>query len=126
MEPLVISYTPAPTLARFHASSAVVRVIIGHVGSGKTTGCCQEIKILAQNQQADRRGLRRSRWAFIRNTYPELKTTTLRTWLEWIGGETLGSVKYDYPIVQMLRWAMADGTTVELECMFISLESEDD
>jgi hypothetical protein len=68
-----ISYVPAgPTVERFHASNAFVRGLMGPVGSSKSTACCIEILSRAQEQKAFN-GVRRTRWAVIRNTYPELK-----------------------------------------------------
>ena len=65
----VFSYSPAgPVIARFHQSRAYVRGIRGPVGSGKTTACCIELLRRAQEQEPGPDGIRRTRWAIIRNT----------------------------------------------------------
>jgi hypothetical protein len=64
-------------------SDAFVRGIRGPLGSGKSTGCSVEILRRSQMQQPSPDGVRRTRWAVIRNSYPELKSTTIRTWQEW-------------------------------------------
>ena len=80
-------YHAEPTLARFHASDAFFRGVRGPLGSGKSVGCCAEVMSRILRQKAFM-GLRRSRWAIIRNTYGELKTTTIKTWMDWYGAVT--------------------------------------
>ena len=78
-----LSYTATPTLSQFHQSEAFYKGILGPVGSGKSSGCCWEIMYHASRQKPDKYGIRRSRWAVIRNTAPELRDTTIPTWLYW-------------------------------------------
>ena len=54
-KPLEIEYIAEPTLARFHASKAFVRGVMGPIGSGKSVGCMQEcIRIgISQAKQHD-------------------------------------------------------------------------
>jgi hypothetical protein len=118
---LVVEYTPSPTLAKFHASNALVRGIRGPIGSGKSVGCCWEIWSRAQEQRAHN-GVRRSRWVATRNTYGELTTTTLKTWLDWFPEERFGKVVYGAPITHDLSWDAEDGTKVELEMWFLALD----
>lgn len=120
-EDLVVEYNPSPTLAKFHASNALVRGIRGPIGSGKSVGCCWEIWSRAQEQRAHK-GVRRSRWVATRNTYGELTTTTLRTWLDWFPEERFGKVVYGAPIEHKLVWTADDGTKVELEMWFLALD----
>jgi hypothetical protein len=78
-----VVYNPSPTLARFHASPALVRGVRGPIGSGKSVGCCWEIWTRALEQRKSPDGIRRSRWLVTRNTYGELTSTTIKTWLDW-------------------------------------------
>ena len=117
----VVEYNPSPTLAKFHASNSLVRGIRGPIGSGKSVGCCWEIWSRALEQRAHN-GVRRSRWVATRNTYGELTTTTLRTWLDWFPEERFGKVVYGAPITHKLTWEAEDGTTVELEMWFLALD----
>lgn len=55
-----------------------------HHNSGKSTVCVMEVINLAMAQPKQHDGIRRARVAVIRNTYPELKDTTLKTWLQWL------------------------------------------
>lgn len=117
----VVEYNPSPTLSKFHASNALVRGIKGPIGSGKSVGCCWEIWSRAQEQRAFE-GVRRSRWVATRNTYGELTTTTLQTWLDWFPEDRFGKVVYGAPITHTLTWEADDGTRVELEMWFLALD----
>jgi len=86
-----VVYTANPTFQAFHASEARRRGVMGPVGSGKSTGMCMEIMRRAQEQKAGADGLRRTRWAVVRNTYGELKDTTLKTWLDWFPEDVFGT-----------------------------------
>lgn len=87
-------YVAAPTLARFHASEAFVRGVRGPVGGGKSTACCKEIMRRARAQVPDANGIRKTKFVVVRNTYGELKDTTIRTWLDWFPEEIFGNFNY--------------------------------
>jgi hypothetical protein len=113
-------------MARFHSSDAFIRGLMGPVGSGKSVAMCMEIIRRATEQRCFQdTKIRRSKWGVIRNTYVELKSTTIRTWLEWVP-ETLGKIKWDAPITHVVRFPLPDGTTVELEVLFVSFDRPDD
>lgn len=118
----VVEYTPSPTLAKFHASNALVRGIRGPFGSGKSVGCCWELWTRALEQRANKDGVRKSRGLVTRNTYGELTSTTIKTWLDWFPEERFGKMVHGAPIVQVCRWEAEDGTKVELEMMFLALD----
>ena len=118
-------YTAAPTLARFHLSRADVKYISGPFGSGKSSGCVMEIVMRAFRQQPDESNVRRSRWAVIRNTYPELKSTTIKTFQEWVPN-AIAPVVYTIPISCTFKQNLSDGTRVELEVIFMALDTPED
>lgn len=91
---------------------------MGPVGSSKSTACCIEILSRAQEQKAFN-GVRRTRWAIIRNTYPELKSTTIKTWQEWAAGAVM---KWDAPITSTISGMLADGTKMEMEVFFFPVD----
>jgi hypothetical protein len=78
------------------------------------------LRALAQKPGPD--GIRRSRWAVIRNSYPELKSTTIRTWTDWFKPELFGKVRWDTPISHKLRLA----NDCEVEVLFLALDKPDD
>ncbi len=120
---MAIEYHAEPTVAAFHASKAFVRGIRGPIGSGKSVGCCVDLMAKAI-LQAPHKGARRSRWAVIRNTYGELKTTTIQTWLDWFGDLT--RMVYGHPIIGTVSFPLPDGTRVELELVFLAMDKAKD
>ncbi len=104
------------TLEAFHACDDFVRSIIGPVGSGKTSACCAEIIRRAHEQQPSPDGRRRSRWAAIRNTYGELRTTTIKTWEHWFP-QILGRFSLEAPITHRL---VTDA--LDIEVLFLALD----
>ena len=84
MKELALNYDAPKTLFRFVRSDAFVRCVVGPVGSGKSSVCCMEILRRAVEQRPGPDGIRRSRWAIIRNTYPQLRDTARKTFEEWI------------------------------------------
>src|SRR5690242_21830304 len=91
---------------------------MGTVGSSKSTACCIEILSRAQEQKPFN-GVRRTRWAIIRNTYPELKSTTIKTWTEWAAGAVM---KWDAPITSLMTGDLPDGTKMEMEVFFFPVD----
>jgi len=120
MSNTTVEYRASRTLTRFHQSAALVRGIRGPVGSGKSTGCCWDLWSRAHQQAAGPSGKRKTRFAVVRNTYPELRDTTLRTWLDWFSEERVG--KFDN---QTMTHRINKGD-VEAEVLFRALDTHDD
>lgn len=116
-----INYTAEPTAVKFHASDAFVRGLMGPVGSGKSVACCIEVFAKACQQAPGPDGIRYSRWAIARNTYPELKTTTIKTWLDWFPESEFGPMRWDSPITHHIKRGDLD-----IEVFFISMDREQD
>ena len=118
-----INYSPPGKVAsKFHQSNSFVRGLMGPVGSGKSSSCCVEIVMRALKQRPWLDGVRRSRWLVVRNTYPELKSTTIKTWQQWFP-EEVAPMKWDAPISSTMRIAdVGDGTGLELEVLFMALD----
>ena len=112
---------PGPVSRAFMRSDAFVRGIMGPFGSGKSTACVMEIVRRAQTQPKGSGGLRRSRWAVVRNTYVELRTTTIKTWHQWVP-RNFGSWVDSGPPRHTLR--TDDG--LELEVLFLALDTPSD
>lgn len=92
--------------------------------SGKSVACCMEIIMRAHEQIPNSKGVRRSRWAVVRNTYGELRSTTIKTWQAWVPDHVMRII-YDAPIRGVWTKTLADGTTMELEMLFIALDRPD-
>lgn len=120
-----IVYNASPTLSEFHISGAFYRGIMGPVGSGKSTGCCMEIMRRGQEQAPNDEGVRRTRFAVIRNTYRELMDTTVKTWQDWFRPEYFGAVKIG-EMSHKISCPGPDGTRSEIEVLFRALDRPDD
>ena len=117
-----LEYTAEPTLRAFHASDAFIRGVRGPVGSGKSTGVgVMEMLIRAHQQEPGAGKRRKTRWAAVRNTYGELKSTTIRTWQEWVP-QDLAPIKWDEPITCKMVQPLDDGTILDLEIIFIAVD----
>lgn len=101
-------------------SDAFVRGIRGPFGSGKSTVCVMEIMRRAQLQPQGNDGRRRSRWAVIRNTYPELQTTTIKTWHQWFP-TSLGHWQSEGPPTHKIT-----AGDMDLEVIFLALDRPKD
>lgn len=119
----IVNYRPpGKVAAQLHADNSFVRGLMGPVGSGKSSTCCVEIVARALAQKPHTDGVRRSRWAIIRNTYPELKSTTIKTWQTWFP-DNIAPMKWDTPISSTMNIAdIGDGTSLELEVLFLALD----
>ncbi|MHC1699967.1 MAG: hypothetical protein AB9900_03175 [Humidesulfovibrio sp.] len=116
-----LHYKAPPTIARFMQSPALYRGLMGPVGSGKSSGCCLELMARAFAQTPGPDGVRRSRMAVLRNTYRELKDTTVRTWLSWFPEEAFGPFSLT-DLRHGVRLARANGERIELDVLFRALD----
>ena len=121
MTEYALDYSATDTACDFHNDNSFVRLLFGPVGCGKSVACCEEPLIRGIQQEPGNDGIRRTRGAVIRNTYPELKSTTIKTWLSWYPEEKFGKIKWDSPINQLIKF-----NDVEIEVFFIPLDSEED
>ncbi len=97
--------------------------------SGTSTACCHKMWKISMEQKPDAYGIRRTRWVVVRNTYADLKETTLKTWRYWMEEKAMGSlgeVKMTNPPSHHIKWGMKDGTTVDAEFLFLALDQEED
>jgi hypothetical protein len=120
------NYKPqGPTLDRYIASTAQRTFICGPLGSAKTNGSAWKSFRIMCGQAPDANGIRKSRIAAIRNTYPDLLGTTAKDWLEMFGD--LGRfVKSGYePPTHTLAFKIEDGTVVNAEMVFLALDREE-
>jgi hypothetical protein len=124
---MIVDYNAQPTAARFHASTALVRGFMGPVGNGKSVACITEMLRIAFDQWPNCDGIRKSRWAIIRNTNPELRTTTLNTWKQWVP-ESISPITLNPIIMTTVKQPLRDGsdTSIEMEVYFLAVDRPDD
>ena len=107
-----INYRSAgPVVDSFHLSDAFVRGLMGPVGSSKSSACCVEMFVRACSQEP-RNGVRRTRFAAVRNTFGELETTTIKTFREWF---PFAEMRFGSPITALINLPLPDKTRVEME-----------
>src|SRR4249920_2035448 len=81
-------------LERFMLSNSFVQVLLGPIGSGKSKACCLKCYKIAAEQKPGPDGIRRVRVAVVRNSYPLLRTTTVRTWLDTFPEQSYGRLMW--------------------------------
>lgn len=118
---LEINYAPGPVATRFHHdTSSRVKLLIGPFGTGKTTSCGWDIVDFQSERVKPLRGKRRSRFAVVRNTYPQLRDTTIKTFLDWFPPHAFG--KYNSTEKQYTMHI----EDREIEILFRALDIEKD
>ena len=118
-------YDPSNTGIHFHNSNARVRLCMGAYGSGKTTMCLHETIRQASFMPPWHNGIRKSKWAIIRNTSGELMTTTLPSWLMWF--DELGMIeKRQKPVLTYEHAFYDEYGRIEIELVFLALDNERD
>jgi len=120
-----ITYNASPTAAKFHASLKPVRGFRGPVGNGKSVCCINEALRLSFDQWPNIDGVRKSRGVIVRNTGPELRTTVLNTWKQWVP-ESIAPIVLHPVISCTMNMPMNDGTKIEMEVYFLALDSDRD
>lgn len=117
-----LDYKPnGATLKAFLKDTSFFSGIRGPIGAGKSVACCIKLLKFACQQEPDENGIRRTRWAVVRNTYPQLRTTTIKTWLEWIPEHIFGRFRWSVPFTHHLKFG-----DVDCEVIFLALDRKED
>ena len=115
-----ITYKATKTGEAFHKSNAKMRVIMGPVGSGKSVAMCFEVFMRAKAQAPGADGLRRTRFAVVRNTVRQLSDTTIKTWLDWFPDKICGN------FMRTTKTFYLEIGDIRAEVMFRALDDADD
>lgn len=118
--------SPGPVARAFLDSPARRRLITGPFGSGKSVACVIAIMEKIEDQAPNKNGVRKSRWGIIRNTYTDLKNTTVRTWKDWVSETCYGQFVNVAPFEHKLRYNLSDGTSVDADVIFLALDQDSD
>lgn len=125
MADAVVRYQPqGPVLDAYGKSRSFVQVLRGPLGGGKTIATAFKVFKLLCQQKADKHGKRRSRVGIVRNTYPDLTSTTIRDWRAVVP-EGTGQMTMGHPPEMKLDFDLPDGTRVIAEVIFIALDKEE-
>lgn len=115
-----IDYEPAPSVKPFIACESFVSLIVGPVGSTKTTAGIMKIVYHAKRMAPCVDGIRRSRAIWIRNTREQLRDTSIPDFLDWFPDGVAGLYsKTDYKF--LLKFS-----DVECEVLFRGLDDSND
>lgn len=123
-----LDYQSSPVLWDFLLCDNFVSGILGPLGSGKSVGCCAKIMRKACDQKPDRDNIRRTRWLAVRNTYVELRATTIKTWLEVFPEANCGPIRYSHPITHHIKIPAHGRKQPGLDCevIFMALDKPQD
>lgn len=109
-------------LGKFFNDRRVVSGIRGPIGSGKTKAAMLKVWTLACEQvPSPMDGLRKTRWGFVRQTYPDLEGSTVKDFLETFDPSQYGEMYYSRPLEYHM--ALAD---VRCEVIFMALDRPED
>jgi len=118
------SYKTVPTVKSFNDDRSFMKAIMGPFRSGKSSGCVMNLVELAKAQIPGDDGVRRTRWAIVRNSYPQLRDTTIPTVFDWL--YDFGDYnKTDYDFV-LNKLKADDGSPVEAWFHFRALDKPRD
>ena len=96
---LNLDFSKAQVLSNMLLDDEFVRLIVGPVGSGKTTALCGEVMRRALNQEPSPiDNVRYFKAAIVRNTMPELWRTTIETWLSLFREDQCGPMRRSAPV----------------------------
>ena len=125
---LNLDFSQSPVIYDFIQSNAFVQGIMGPVGSGKSYGCASKIFLKAIKQKPSPiDNVRYTRFAVVRNSYPMLKTTTIKTWLDLFPESTFGPMLWTPPITHHIRLpARGDAAGIDCEVIFLALDQPKD
>tara|TARA_R110002153_G_scaffold134137_2_gene283222 strand:- start:835 stop:2379 length:1545 start_codon:yes stop_codon:yes gene_type:complete len=128
LKSLNLDFSTSPVVWDFLNSNSFVRGLIGPVGSGKSYASAAEIMIRAVKQKVSPRdGIRYSRFAIVRNSYPMLRTTTLKTWQELFPEHIWGPIRHAPPITHHLKLpARGKAAGIDCEVVFLALDQPKD
>jgi hypothetical protein len=119
-----IEYSPPATVERMMLDdTSLVRVLVGPVGSGKSMGAIMEILRRSRQQAPHADGCRYTRFAIVRNTLQQLRTTVLTDIQQYLG-PMISYFVTDSTI--RIRAKLPDGTTVVSDWLMIPLDTADD
>lgn len=125
---LNLDFSESPVVYDFIKSNAFVQGLMGPVGSGKSYACASKIFLKAIKQKPSPiDNIRYTRWAVVRNSYPMLKTTTIKTWIDLFPESTFGPMLWTPPITHHIRLpARGDAAGIDMEVIFLALDQPKD
>lgn len=126
-----MKFIPSPTGKRFIKSRKFLKIIMGPVGGGKSTVCLMDLLSRAFGQEPHH-GVRRTKFAIVRNTSDQLMKTVKPLIDEWlvsmqmeVHGAPLGHWKITEKTFE-IRAEAGDGTRIECDIMLMNADTPED
>ncbi|NVN99239.1 MAG: hypothetical protein HXX17_07945 [Geobacteraceae bacterium] len=113
-------FEPPLSAAGFLASEAFISLIVGPVGSTKTSAGIMKIAYHAAQMAKSRDGIRRSRCVWVRNTNQMLEDTSIPDFLKWFPDGQAGN------FAKVQKRFIMRFSDVECEVLFRGLEDQND
>lgn len=116
-----LKYAPPPSLVPFFTSDKFVNIVMGPVGSTKTTAGILKLAYEARRVAPCRDGIRRSRTVWVRQTREQLRDTSVKDFLFWYPDGLAGTymkteskfvLKFDDVEAEVLFRALDDAADV--------------
>lgn len=114
----VKKYKAEKTIREFILNQSFVSLVVGPIGSGKSLGSVIRWLKLIHEQNPSDDGIRYTRTVVVRNTYAELKDTTVKTFIGWFGD----ALKFNWGNMT----ALYEHDGVHAEILFRSLDKPSD
>jgi hypothetical protein len=86
-----LTYAPPRSVAGYLTSDKFINLIVGPIGSTKTTASIMKIAYQAALMAPDSKGIRKSRAVVVRNTREQLRDTTIPDFLRWFPDQVAGN-----------------------------------
>lgn len=117
---MIVNYEPPPSAEGFLRSDAFVSLIVGPVGSTKTSAGIMKIAYHAARMAKGRDGIRHSRCVWVRNTNQMLHDTSIPDFLKWFPDGQAGTFEKT-----KMRFIL-EFSDVRCEVLFRGLEDAND
>ena len=125
---LDLDFSNNRTVWKMLNDNSFFRGLMGPVGSGKSYASAAEIMLRAVRQDPSQKdNIRYSRWVVIRNSYPELRSTTIKTWLEIFPENQWGAMRWSPPLTHHIKLPARDEHPgLDCEVIFLALDQPKD
>jgi hypothetical protein len=115
-----VDFEVIESLDDFYFSDDFISLVCGPIGSTKTTAGIMKIIYHAAKMAPDKKGIRKSRCVWVRNTREQLRDTSIPDFLKWIPDGVMGSfLKSEYKFVIQIG-------DIECEVLFRGLDDSND
>lgn len=124
-------FNPSPTGKQFISDRSYIKLIMGPVGGGKSTVCLMDLLSRAKDQEPFA-GLRRTKFAIVRNTAAQLRSTVkplIDEWLVTMPTQTQGGAMGQWRLTDgtfEIKAPLADGTQMHTELCLLPVDTPDD